>query len=758
MAQKQNKKFKSYLDRKLKEVKTDRFVIDLNMPTEYPPIEARPTEEGGVRDRFFAAKAELPDEITVVRPFCTDGFEKSNANTVYVAPDGCDCGDGTDKENPLATVEAALEKMKGKGGGKIVFRGGEYDFSKAVVITDEYSGTESSPLILTAEEGETPLISASQKIRAGAFAPLTDEAMLARLPECSRGKVLVADLKAEGITDYGTICRGGTELLVNSIKQPLCRYPNEGEKQIEMEDKIVCTGSDSEPWELGITDERFKNWKQTGEIYIYGALAYEWERYYTRIGSFDAEKMTMKGAGRYESSNRAIRFAGGNDYYFINVFEELDVPGEWYLDRESGKLYIYPPEGIDFSSADIRLINGARDIFVCTGAKNIIFDRLDLGRCSGCAVRVTDCRQVLIQRCHFIGTCPDSTGYDCAAAIIIGGFRNGLIASRIEHFLALAAIIRGGDRLNLIPSNNFLQNNIIVNPHCRFGTAAGGCGNIVSHNYYRDTTMLDGGHNEGIAEYNVVEGGDTETHDTGMIYIGGGGCSACASHYRYNYFFDFCRGDYGVYFDDLSRGYYAYGNIVVGNGYNHEDGSWVSGGRSYNVHNGGEHCFFNNISIDAGYFAFGGDVTYWLFDNHWNSLYPGIYQTSLGYRTEKYFGRNPTYRDYCKALDEYEEARKQPGYVVKSSPAECRLRKPWCNNYENNVIVRAARPFKLDNGEETATCLDTNYITEDDPGFVDFDGRDYRIRPDAPLFDKIPDFVPPPFEKMGPVDDFADED
>ena len=51
---------------RLREVVTDKFVIDLNMPKDYPPIEARPTEEGGVRDRFFASVAELPDEITFV--------------------------------------------------------------------------------------------------------------------------------------------------------------------------------------------------------------------------------------------------------------------------------------------------------------------------------------------------------------------------------------------------------------------------------------------------------------------------------------------------------------------------------------------------------------------------------------------------------------------------------------------------------------------------------------------------------------------
>ena len=52
------------LSRHLKEITTDRYVIEMNMPTDYPKIEARSTEEGGVRDRLFKSVAELPDEIT----------------------------------------------------------------------------------------------------------------------------------------------------------------------------------------------------------------------------------------------------------------------------------------------------------------------------------------------------------------------------------------------------------------------------------------------------------------------------------------------------------------------------------------------------------------------------------------------------------------------------------------------------------------------------------------------------------------------
>ena len=118
--------------------------------------------------------------------------------------------------------------------------------------------------------------------------------------------------------------------------------------------------------------------------------------------------------------------------------------------------------------------------------------------------------------------------------------------------------------------------------------------------------------------------------------------------------------------------------------------------------------------------------------------------------------RYPTYKDYCKAVFEYAEDRKDPNYENRSGDAERRIRSNWCNHYENNVIFRAARPFKLDVGLETATGLETNFITSEDVGFVDEGARDYRLREDSVVFEKIPGFVAPPFEKMGPVDDFAE--
>ncbi len=752
---------KKYDEIKLKEITTDKYEIELNMPKDYPPIKARKTEEGGVRDRFMAAKAELPDEITVVKAFDTNGFQKSNANTVYVAVDGDDSACGC-KAAPLATLGEAINRMAGKKGGKVVLADGYYDIEKPVEITAEHSGTKESPLIITCENRGQAYLSASKKIDAAAFAPVTDEAVLARLKKEVHGKVMVADLKALGIEDYGMVAKNGAALIVNGAILSLARYPNEGEPLLKHTKDIyknAKTDGESE-WEMGLADTRYRSWQERDDIYMYGGVEIEflWESY------------PVKGFNRERDSVISVPVRGGHDagihynpwcmFFFENVFEELDVPGEWYVDRENGLLYLYPPKGELCEADDIRFLVGKSEIILCKNAENVIIDGLDIGRCGGCAIRVKDCKQVLIQRCHITGTRIWDIHDSFESAVeLLGGYRNGIIASKLEYFSTYGCKLVAGDKATLTPANNFIQNCVFTNAKNRMAIFSGGCGNVISHNYLHYTTMNDCGHNEGIIEYNIIEGGDVEGHDSGMMYIAGGGCTFCANHYRYNYLFDFARCDYGIYFDDMSRGMYAYGNIVVGNGVNpgreDKDGQWwYSGGRTFNHHNGGEHVYYNNISIDAGFFAFGGDITYYLHSfGEWKPWCEHMYGASLARRSDKYLDRNPTYRDYCAALDKWHEDIQNPDYVPGSGWAEMRLRTPWCNHYENNVILRADRPYKLDTGEATATGLDTNFITNDDPGFVNEAQKDYRIKADAEIFKHIPDFVPPCFERMGLVEE-----
>ena len=742
---------------RLKTVKADKFIIDLDMPKSYPPIKARKTEEGGVRDRFMAAKAELPDEIKVIRPFDVNGFEKSNANTIYVAEDGCDCNCGC-KDKPVATIAEALKRAEGKGGARIVLKNGFYNVTETIAIGKEHSGTVESPLIITAEEDGKAFVSSAHKLTADMFSVCEDETALSRLSEDVRGKVLVADVSGIDLSKAGA-GEFAPHLVVNGVTMNVARYPNAmGKMTLDWNDRLsVPMGSEveTEPgkWEFHPEDERIFSWQDSDDIWIRHNFTVEYEHLH---GKATIDKTTRTIRGKYPGGN-ILRAEEATKYYIYNVFEELDAPGEWFLDKQNSKLYLYPPKGELMQDDAIHLVVEPCNLFVCKGAENVIINGLDIGRNKGMAIGTIDCRQVLVQRCRISNV--EGRHGDESFVLFAGGFENGIIASTIEY-CSTEVEVCGGDRNHLVPAHNFMQNCIIDNHLCRFSSNISGCGNLLSHNYFHNTTTGDHGSNEGIMEYNVFEGSDTESMDSGTIYVGGGPPnSSCANHYRYNYIFDFCRNDYGIYFDDMSRGMYAYGNIVVGNGVNPNRENkfgrwWPFGGRSFNRHNGREHCYFNNISIDAGYFAFGGDLSYWLgkFDS-WKTWCNGMLDGSYSKRTDEYLGRNPTYKELCDLLDQWGEDTKDPNYVEKSGEAERKIRLPWYNHIENNLIVRADSPFKLDGCEDITTGLDTNFVINEDPGFVDEKNKNYALKPDSIVFEKIPGFVAPPFEKMGLVND-----
>ena len=66
---------------------------------------------------------------------------------------------------------------------------------------------------------------------------------------------------------------------------------------------------------------------------------YNWWNNIVRIKSIDRDARTITLAG---DCSYAIR--PGDRYYVRNVLEELDAPGEWYLDKATDTLYFWPPD------------------------------------------------------------------------------------------------------------------------------------------------------------------------------------------------------------------------------------------------------------------------------------------------------------------------------------------------------------------------------------------------------------------------------
>lgn len=75
------------------------------------------------------------------------------------------------------------------------------------------------------------------------------------------------------------------------------------------------------------------------EVHIFAAWG--WFNQIVRIASVDAGKSIITVEGKECQG----KIWPGNRFFVSNVFEELDQPGEWYLDSRIGRLYYWPRQG-----------------------------------------------------------------------------------------------------------------------------------------------------------------------------------------------------------------------------------------------------------------------------------------------------------------------------------------------------------------------------------------------------------------------------
>ena len=163
---------------------------------------------------------------------------------LYVSPSGNDAWSGTlaapsaaNSDGPFASLERARDEIRNRtkagglpdGGVTVWIAGGVYERNRAFELGPADSGTEKSPIVYRGQPGaEVRLIGGK---RVTGFRPVSDPAVLQRLDPAARGKVLQADLKAQGITDYGRPSGGGIELFFQDKPMTPARWPNRGLRQ-----------------------------------------------------------------------------------------------------------------------------------------------------------------------------------------------------------------------------------------------------------------------------------------------------------------------------------------------------------------------------------------------------------------------------------------------------------------------------------------------------------------------------------------------
>jgi hypothetical protein len=526
----------------------------------------------------------------------------TQAQTVlYVATNGNDGWTGhvanpntARTDGPLATLEGARNILRGlksastlTNGATVLVRGGNYYRTNTFNLEARDSGISSNaPIVYRAYPGEKP-------------------ALIGGLPITNfvrwKGEILKSDVGAQGFK--GVYFR---QLFCDNKRQPLARYPNRNPEHpvtggwAYADGKWVTIwttvpGEDKHSLRFKPADARTWAHPEEGEVFVFPR--YNWWNNIVRIKEINSEQRLVTLAS---DCSYAIR--PGDRYYVQNLIEELDAPGEWYLDKRTWTLYLWPPIphlGTTVCAPVIRTI-----LNLGPGAAHVGFRGFTLECCAGTAIRMEAATNCWIAE-SIIRNVGDANGSGVAIA---GGFHNGVTGCDISETGSNGVDISGGDQKTLTGSENYADNNHIHSTGVFFkqsaGVAVSGVGAIVSHNLIHDTPrmgILFWG-NRHIIEFNHVHHVNLETQDSGIIYtggrdwIGGRGCVI-----RYNFFHDSLgygqrpdgtwespHNTVGIYLDDNAGGVDVIGNIVARCPLN-----------LINVHNGRDNLIENNILVDG---------------------------------------------------------------------------------------------------------------------------------------------------------------
>ena len=629
-----------------------------------------------------------------------------------MAPGGDDHGPGTVGE-PFATLEGARDALRRLrawgdlplGGVRVLIRDGVYELAGTFELATEDSGTEAAPVEYAAYPGEHPRLLGGRRV--SGFAPVADPALLALLPQGARGHVLQVDLRKLGITDYGEMRRrgfgmgdvpAGLEVFMDGLPMTLARWPN-GEWT-----KIAGVPDGAQGGRFAYEGDRPSRWLSSKDIWVHGCWTWDWADSYEKVAGIDTAARVIA----TEPPHGVYGYAEGRRYYALNVLEELDSPGEWYLDRGTGVLCFWPPS--DPSACEVTVSILEQPIIALDGASFVTLRGLSLECCRGRAVTVTGGSDNLIAGCVIadVGT---------TAVIVDGAQRSGVEDCDISHCGCGGISLGGGDRPSLRPGGNYAVNNDISDfgRICKTytpGVLVSGVGNRVASNLLRDaphSAIILGG-NEHLIELNEVRNVGNEVHDAGAFYMGRD-YTQRGNIVRRNFFHDIGGGDFqAIYLDDWTSDTKVIGNICQGA----MRGILIGGGRDNLV----EGNVFVDCQVAVHIDARGLGWAKSYFDGTDNTLWQRLDAMSF---------RKPPYSE------------RYPGLLtlLDDDPAI-----PKGNVVRRNVAWRCGQWFAQYDIPDVSVITFEDNLTEGDPLFLDPDHRDYRLRDGSPVwalgFERIP--------------------
>ena len=769
------------------------------------------------------------------------------ASELFIAPDGKDTNVGS-KSAPFATLERARDEIRAlKSAGRypaegitVTIAGGRYLRDHSFVLNEKDSGTAEAPIVYAAATGGHPRLIGGKVIPRSAFHPVTDEAFLHRIvSHAARRHLLQVDLKALGITDYGTLqpmhaldfgsrthyLPAPLEVFINGHPASLARWPNRNEahpvlgmienavQEMERDAKggavqystLTLKNVPANSWGSGKDGDapaifpqqalsHMAEWGKLDDAYVVGGLIRAYASTSRRIESFDAKQGTV----RFSTPVRVWPTYKDEAkwFYFSNLPEEIDAPGEYYLDRQTGILTLYPPA--DFGPKSEIVVSMLNDVLVamegCSHVRlrgltleasrtsGVYIERGEANIIEGCLIRNTGIVGAQIGfgwDTGVVGEWEDAhrgetnvpaeikaagagkplprlpgafrhllcTGLErlpvrlpgATAMDRQGGKNNGLKNCVIRDTGLGGVILGGGDRKTLTPAGNFVRDCDIHHNDRRLHMYAeavmvDGCGNIVAGNYlhHNQGGLLYFLGNDHLMEFNEIAYGLTGSKDGGVVETRQNP-GMLGNRLRHNYLHDNERGSLD---------------------HNAQNSTLYLDNSTHGVEVFGN-VFRRNIGRTVKPFARSAiGVT----EGHLHAISNNLFIDNPGVKTNDgadFAKTAATFRANLGMLTHDVDVTKPP-YSLKYPEfaqlyADIITKKdattPLFNRVFNNALIgndEGVGPSRYPDKDyrHHNVSIDTN------PGFVDEAAGDFTLRPDSRIFREIPGFAPIPFEKM----------
>ena len=488
---------------------------------------------------------------------------------IHVSVYGSDSADGS-IDKPLKSLKGAVEYIENNKDRlgtsvNVLFHEGKYNISSTTEITgDAFGGT----VTFMPYNNEKVVFSGAAELAPNKFSKVENAEILQKLPQKARGKVMQFNLENAGVLyslDDSTI----PYMYVNDIMKTTARYPNEGHLKASK-----ANGTKS----FECDDEKALKWGNAKDLRVVASsgATYFW---YPLKASVEGAVIT---------ADRTVR--KNAEFWAENLLEELDMPGEYFTDRENNILYYYPDS--DMQNTEIEITSMMSAAVRIKGAANVTFDGLEFDKFGSEVFSITNSENIIIKNCVIKYSQGDNTLYfsGCNSKITDNYFYGCANAVITFHGGELKTLKRGNVEVsnNRISMCGFYGRNSIISSGSAATQITSDFGNKIENNIIQDCMTFMGiscNANDYTINGNEIINQGYYIGDGGAIYMGRSN-TKYGTEAAYNYIHDGHKGDSNYFYCGL------YSDDGYGNSYFHHN--VVSDMYMGMILNSGMNCRFNN--------------------------------------------------------------------------------------------------------------------------------------------------------------------